>query len=247
MNVYLEDHPPVRQQYINPRRAKLSGAIVVHTAECQADFKGLDTAAEDVAAFIASRKTAGSYHSTIDSDSICRVGRYEWEMFHEGTGGNPYSLGLSFACEAKAWRELPPEWVSKTIHNGAIEAANMEAYTISTVGIVIPAKRITVEEYRARKPGFISHAELDPKRRSDPGSEFPWDTFLEDYEVQTMVVDDRFLTLEARFEVDRAYRAYLGRTPSDEELIYWTGITKDRGVEFMKKAIMDSDEARGRK
>lgn len=132
-----------------------------------------------MARFIATRNTAGSYHSVVDSDSVVDVGRYEWEMFHEGTGGNRWSLGLSFACRAAEWPNLPDRWVDSAIRNGALEAAMMAAWVKQTVGVTVPARRITPAQYRSGQPGFISHAELDPGRRSDPGAAFPWNTFLE--------------------------------------------------------------------
>jgi hypothetical protein len=182
--VYLETHPPARSQYRAKRRQPPSGGIVVHSAECAADLDGPDTAAESVAAFIARRRDPASYHSVVDSDSVCRVGRYEWEMFHEGTGGNPYSLGLSFACHAAAWPQLTAAgWADKAIRNGAREAAAMAVWVKATTGVVVPARRITAVQYRAKKPGFISHAELDPGRRSDPGAGFPWDKFLANYKL----------------------------------------------------------------
>lgn len=54
----------------------------------------------------------------------------------------------------------------------------MAAWVKAETGVSVPARRITRAEYLARRPGFISHAELDPGRRSDPGDEFPWDQFL---------------------------------------------------------------------
>lgn len=182
MAVYLETHPPKRSQFRKKRRAAVTGAIVIHTAESVADTKGDDFGAENVAKFIQGRSSAGSYHSIVDSDTIVRLVRYEWEAFHEGTGGNRWSLGLSFATQAAAWQRLPADWVQAAITLGASEARNMADWVKTTRNITIPAKRITAAEYRAGQPGFISHAELDPGRRSDPGDKFPWTDFLQAFD-----------------------------------------------------------------
>jgi hypothetical protein len=228
MAVYLEDHPPARQQYLAPRRAAVTGAIVVHTAENVTDLDGPDSGAEGVAAFIASRADAGSYHSVVDSDSIVRVGRYEWEMFHDGTGGNRWSLGLSFACRAAQWPVLPERWFQGALRNGAVEAANMARWVASTVGVAVPAQRISAQEYRAGAPGFIGHAEIDPTRRSDPGAGFPWDEFLVLY---AQVIDPNvgnippsesaMLYHQAMADVDELYKAYRGTEPSLAERRAW--------------------------
>jgi hypothetical protein len=102
-------------------------------------------------------------------------------MFHEGTGGNRWSLGLSFACKAEQWPSLPESWVTGAITQGATEARAMADWVQETTGIVVPAERITKAQYNAGRPGFISHAELDPGRRSDPGTRFPWGRFLTSY------------------------------------------------------------------
>ena len=177
---YLDDNPPARTQFRRTRRAAVTGAIVIHTAENTTDTTLPDGGAEAVARFIATRTdAAGSYHSVVDSDSVVEVGRYEWEMFHEGTGGNRWSLGLSFACRASQWSTLPDRWVTDAVRLGGLEAAMMAAWVKSTVGVTVPARRISPAQYRAGEPGFISHAELDPGRRSDPGADFPWSSFLD--------------------------------------------------------------------
>lgn len=183
--VWLEQHPPARSQFRVQRRAAVTGAIVVHTAENVTDTVLPDGGAESVARFISNRvDAAGSYHSVVDSDSIVRVGRYEWEMFHEGTGGNRWSLGLSFACRAEQWGRLPAGWTSPAIRNGAREAASMAAWVRAVTGIVVPAQRITPAEYKSGRPGFVGHGELDPGRRVDPGTGFPWTEFLEFFGVE---------------------------------------------------------------
>ncbi|MGF1600061.1 MAG: hypothetical protein ACFCVK_24660 [Acidimicrobiales bacterium] len=235
MGVYLEDHPPARSQFRSTRRATVSGAIVVHTAENATDLVLPDGGAEAVASFI-SRRTdvAGSYHSVVDSDSIVRVGRYEWEMFGEGTGGNRWALHLSFACRASQWATLPESWFVGALRNGAAEAASMARWVAATVGVAVPARRITAARYRALEPGFVGHGDLDPGRRSDPGADFPWDEFLGLYAAEMSTSSPsvpnpgsamepagsiRFHQVMA--DIDELYRAYRGARPSLAERRTW--------------------------
>ena len=241
MGVFLEDNKPARSQFRRTRRAPVSGAIVVHTAESVPDVEGLDGGAEGVASFIARRTdAAGSYHSIVDSDSVVQLGEYSWEMFGEGTGGNRWCLHLSFATQASRWPNLPPGWVEGALRQGAREAARMALWVESEIGIMVPAEQITADAYRAKAPGFISHGAIDPGRRSDPGSGFPWSRFLEMFaeEIQTMrpAADDEipedmdelivlsdWTAFDARQEVVEIYRRHRGNgvgawTPSEIDL-----------------------------
>lgn len=183
MGVYLEDHPPARSQFRRTRRAEVTGAIVVHTAESTPDLTLPDDGAESVANFISRRTDGpGSYHSIVDSDSTVHVGEYSWEMFGEGKGGNRWALHLSFATEAHLWAEMKNGWTVGAIDQAAAECVRMAEWVRETVGVEIPAKRITRPEYFDGKPGFISHAEIDPGRRSDPGRDFPWVALLDRFQ-----------------------------------------------------------------
>lgn len=182
MTIYFEEHLPKQTQYRKQRRAEVSGAIVVHTAENTADRWPPDGGAEGVAKFIRDRSDYGSYHEICDSDSHVQLGRYEWEMFGEGTGGNRWALHLSAACMAGQWPDLPVDWVAATGRRMGERAAVMAAWVKAERGITVPAKRITRAEYHAQQPGITTHALIDPKRRSDPGEMFPWGHFWEGFE-----------------------------------------------------------------
>jgi len=181
MSAYLAGRKLASPQYRSPRRKRLTGAIVVHTAESVLDTIGPDTGAENVAEWMTRRTDPGSYHDLVDSDSIVHLVDYDDEAFHDGTGGNRWSLGLSFACRTTDWAQMTPAKRDAFIENGARAAARMIAHVHARTGVVVPAKRITAEQYRAGAAGFVSHGELDPGRRSDPGNkpgQFPWDQFL---------------------------------------------------------------------
>lgn len=179
--VYLDQHPPARQQFYKTRSSAITGVIVVHTAENMTDLVLPDSGAEGVASFISRRSDAGSYHSVVDSDSVVRVGEYGWTMFHV-KGLNSPTLGLSFACKAGQWGELFAKgWGQRAIPLGAQEAANMARWVKKHYGIDIPARKITAAQAKAGVPGFVYHGGLDPGRRSDPGSDFPLEEFLNEY------------------------------------------------------------------
>jgi len=190
--LYLEQHPPRRRQYYLTRREPPSGAIVLHTAESFADIVLPDQGAEGVAGFISTRLEPGSYHTIVDSDSIVRVGNFNWTMFGEGTGGNKFALHLSWACEADQWGPLIAQgWADKALNRGVAAAVQMAEWLKTAHGIVVPAKHITKAEYFDRQPGFIAHGELDPKRRHDPGGRFPWEIFLSRFSAGTGIQVER--------------------------------------------------------
>jgi hypothetical protein len=179
--IYLLDHPPATRQYRSPRRATPSGVVVVHTAESFPDERPPDTGAENVAAFIARRTNAGSYHDLVDSDSIIQLVRYSDEAFGDATGSNPHAYHVSAATQAAKWSQLGDDWVDATVRNMAAASARYARWLFAQRGILVPARRITRDDSERRVPGFISHALRDPDRRTDPGATFPWGDFITYY------------------------------------------------------------------
>lgn len=198
---WLVTHPPARSQYRHPRRGEPSGVVAVHTAENTPDYVAFDGGAEAVANFIRNRDTPGSYCDLVDSDSCMHLVRYMDEAFHDGTGTNSHSYGLSVATRADVWPLAPQAWRDGAIEQAAQAAARYASWLHARSGIVIPGERINAAQARVRRPGFVTHAELDPTRRSDPGQHFPWDQFLARY--TDIMEDDMPIDYEALAEAMR--------------------------------------------
>ncbi len=183
--IYLEDNPPTRSQFLTGRRDPVKSVIVVHTAESGTDPSGADTKAEGVASFIRTRSTAGSYHMIGDSDSILQLIRFENEAFHDGTGSNRWSIGISLAMNAADWSSISASR-SQELTATAAQMAAIAARWLNDRGLPLPAPRLLtkVQSDLTNASGFISHARRDPTRRTDPGPDFPWTEFFRLYQQQ---------------------------------------------------------------
>lgn len=177
---YLVEHPPVQTQF-RERGTTPSGVIVVHTAESTPDWVDADTGAEGVARFIQGRSDFGSYHALCDSDSIVPLVPPWMQAYGDGTGSNPHAFHISAATQAAKWAAAPADWRRETVLNMAAAAARYARWIKREHGTTVPARRIDRPASEVRQPGFISHAERDPSRRSDPGAGFPWELFLQGF------------------------------------------------------------------
>jgi hypothetical protein len=179
MTAYLATHDTALDQYRSPRRARPTGLVCIHTAESILDTIGPDTGAEAVADWMTRRTNYGSYHDLADSDSVVHLVDYGDEAFHDGTGSNPWSLSISFALPASAWPKLSAEKRRGFLRQGAIAFARQQAWLKAHGYPTTPLIRVTRAQSDAGQPGFISHAERDPSRRTDPGVFFPWGEFFD--------------------------------------------------------------------
>ncbi len=212
---YLHAFPPKSRQFRSPRRSPLSGVVVVHTAESNTDLILPDEGAEGVASFIARRSDPGSYHAIVDSDSTVELVDVGDEAFHVGTDRtNRHSVGVSFACRAHQWAELPEAWVEGAVDQAAryIAAVAKEHF-----GARWWPRLITRDDAVARVHGLTSHALLDPNRRSDPGADFPWARLINRIEIHLAdnPMEDDAMSYLIHF-INESYEA-AGRKKADPE------------------------------
>jgi N-acetyl-anhydromuramyl-L-alanine amidase AmpD len=223
---YLIAHPNhVKAQYRAGRRAKVTGQIVVHTTESALDVIGDDAGAENVARYISTRDTYGSYHRIGDTDSIVKMVPFGYEAFHDGsklangTTSNWSSIGLSLAMRADQWPTLPASKRDALVHNLVVMAVEAADWLKGEHGITVPAVHLTRAEANRGLAGFIGHGERDPGRRSDPGQHFPWQLFIARFEaamkVEQVMVSTSTSTLDELAGFNQFLRlAYWAYSPS---------------------------------
>gem|GEM_PF-2758316 len=180
--IYLEDNPPVRKQFRVGRRSQVKPVIVLHTAEGGTDFSGADSKAENVASYLRTADRAGSYHLLGDADSIIQLVKFENEAYQDGTGSNPWAVGISLSMNSADWPRLSSQRKEEFVDSAA-QMAVMAATWMQSIGLQAPAAvRLSKALSDSRgASGFISHGDRDPARRSDPGIDFPWSDFFETY------------------------------------------------------------------
>ena len=150
-----------------PTRRGTISCIVLHTTENNPG-NGI---AMNVARWQASTAPApSSYHKLVDTHNIVQTVLDNQTAFH-AVGFNSRGLGLSFATWASSWgRDRTTD--ARMLERGAWVAAQWcKRYNI-------PVRLITKAEGERGVKGFITHAAVDPGRRSDPGRNFPMERFF---------------------------------------------------------------------
>lgn len=197
MAAYLYEHQnphaPVRdngKRFMGyPGRLGPIVAIGVHTAENLPDLNPPDLGAESVARYFASTSRAASAHENVDTDShvTCLPDR---ATAFAAIGYNSRLWHIELCTQAHKWADLPPQWKDKLLRRAARRCARR------AVKYDIPIRRATRaqinEAIRTGDPskgGFVAHADLDPSRRSDPGPDFPWKTFLAYVRMYALKID----------------------------------------------------------
>lgn len=208
MNYTLLDRPnPNGPHYYTTRNEPLL-AIVMHITAGLEDLDTVDDhSAENTAEYCRTTDREVSWHSGSDADSFLYLLPPTHTAWH-ATSYNSCTYGHEQSKKHTDWRTVPADWVGKTIRN----AAKCLAPVVAQYGV--PIRKATRAEldreranFRAGRPwkpvGFISHAELQPADRTDPGlvgtvDTYPWaDLFaaLADPNAQEAEEDVMFQTL----------------------------------------------------
>lgn len=171
MGYYLYEHPPARSQFIRPRRAPISGVVVVHTTESALDRIAPDTGAENVAGFIARRTDAGSYHEIVDTDSVVRMLPDDVEAFGCATGDNPHVWHIALAARSSELSPTDPATRQMVATAGRRIALFWERNNRS---VTVARRWLTQDQARSRTmSGLINHGTLQPVDRSDAWARHP--------------------------------------------------------------------------
>lgn len=182
---YLIQNEPNRRQFYPSRAEKVRPSPVAHTAENILDIIGDDAGAENVAEFISNRTEAGSYHVIVDSDSVVWLIPPQYTAF----GARHYNsrhVHFSFACRTTDWVTMSATRREGFLRNGAQVAHDIGLWLEAETGSYPPSVLLDKDAVDRNHAGFVTHARLDPARRSDPGRHFPWSEFFSYYdELQT--------------------------------------------------------------
>lgn len=174
---YLLDHPnPNGDHFYRSRRGKVKACVVHITAMLQGTA-GSDTSCERLARYAATTDRAVSWHSGSDADSSILLLPDDFTAFHV-RGYNSSTIGHEINKVDVTWGDEDPIWVTQTL----TQAADCLRPRLKALGI--PLRKATKSELdRAISSGtapvgLVSHSDLDPTRRRDPGADFPWARFL---------------------------------------------------------------------
>lgn len=181
---YLLDHPnPNGDHFYTTRRKKIKGQVMHITAGLEdIDLLGPDNSAEGVVRYAATTDREVSWHSSSDTDSYIYLLPYNYTAF-QCINYNSSTAGHEISKLETNWTDDNPEVVKRRL----IKAA--DAIRPNMLAYGIPFRKATKAELDhaiatdGPPVGLISHWELDPDRRSDPGlshgvDTFPWDQFI---------------------------------------------------------------------
>jgi hypothetical protein len=162
---YLLDHPPASSQFRTPRRAAVSGVVVVHTDEAPQQPGG----SVGTAGFISRRPDPGSYHTIVDSTTTTRlVPPLTYEVWGAAypTGTNSHALHLAFRGQRSRWGQ-DPAYDAAAIDRAGVEIAGW-LRSLFGADAARFVRWIDRQGCINREPGLVEHGTIQPEDRVDP-------------------------------------------------------------------------------
>lgn len=159
------------KNFYTTRKKQISNIVLHVTAGLEdLDLLGIDNSAEATNRYGATTNRSASWHCCVDSDSICPSIPDAYTAFH-CIGYNAGTLGLEICNRDARWDNKPDNWIQATLLNAAhVTLAWETAHRI-------PRVLLPKSEVDAHERGYTYHSYLDPVRRHDPGTTFPWIRF----------------------------------------------------------------------
>lgn len=227
MGYALLDRPnPTGPNFYTTRRNKLLGYLLHITAGLEDLDATDDQSAEGVVRYAQSTTRDVSWHVSSDTDSTIELLPPGYTAWH-ASAYNSTTYGHEMSKLNTDWRRMSSTWISRTLDQAAKHAAKICA------AHGIPVRKATKAELdaaiaagaRGKPVGFLSHYEVDPGRRDDPGrlpgtrtDTFPWSAFLDRVRhYQAGGVDDDMYTDDDRNKATSVHIAVFGKTPAEQK------------------------------
>lgn len=185
MGYFLFDNPNPHGDHFYRQALVDKIACVIHITAGLQDLDGVgdDISAEATARYAATTDRDVSWHSGSDTNSYLYLLPPKAVAWHVVNYNGP-TYGHEISKGATDWRVMPGWWVEQTLR----QAAACLRPVLRELGIPIRKATKAEVDHAIRTGGgpvgLISHAELQPSDRTDPGwvggvDTFPWARFLE--------------------------------------------------------------------
>jgi len=168
---YLLDHPPASPQFYTSRNNPLTGGVILHTSEGPQG----PNAAENTAAYIATRTDPGSYTVIVDTNSTVYLVPDEYTTF--SVAANGYNSRTWNICLAAQSAQLSPSSPDTWAMIARAGKAIAEFWTRHGFNPTTAAQWISTDTLN--RPGLACHGDVQPWDRTDAWSTHPDRTALD--------------------------------------------------------------------
>ena len=177
---YFQRNPQRYPQHRYPRRGGgyTAPQITLHTYEAP-HTRSLEAAAK----WLTQRRDPGSYHALAGASGprdVLLLAPWSHETWHSVPSNN-WAIGISAVAYAHQWKTIPKSAAENLVKSMAYAASLAAKWLQEAHGRVVEPRVLTRAQAMRKESGFVTHATMDPSRRTDPGRDFPMDLFLAEF------------------------------------------------------------------
>jgi len=177
---YFQNHPQRYTQHRYPRRGGgyTAPQITLHTYEAP-HTRSL----QDAARWLTQRRDPGSYHALAGARGprdVLLLAPWSHETWHSVPSNN-WSIGISAVAYAHQWKTIPKSAADNLVKSMAYAASLAAKWLEQAHGRKVEPRVLTRAQAMRKESGFVTHATMDPARRTDPGRDFPMGDFLAEF------------------------------------------------------------------